>query len=395
MKLFALTTWCPYPTVNGSTLRMYHLLRALASRYEVDLVTFSAPAAPDAAAVAHLRTFCHEVTVIPKSPFAALRDSGAGLLSGTPRSLVATDDPEVRALVRQRSAGASVAVGFALHAARYLEEAPGPRIFEEAEPGQIAGQLARSTNALRRFRLRLTWRKQARYLTHLARGMAAVTVVSAAERDTLVGAGVPAAKVHVVPNGADGADLSRPRVIEAPPRLIYSGAVTYAPNLEAVVWALNQVLPRVRAARPDVQLWVTGDTGSVPLDRLPHRDSVHFTGRLADVGATIGGSAVCVVPLLVGGGTRLKVLEALALGTPVVSTSKGVEGLDITDGVQALVADTPDAFAAAILKVLDDPGLATRLSAGGRALIAGSYTWDAIGRHLLDVIDGAIERTRP
>jgi glycosyltransferase involved in cell wall biosynthesis len=395
VRVFAISTWCPYPTVNGSTLRTYHLLRALASRHDVDLVTFSAPGPPDAAAVAHLRTICRDVTVIPKSPFAPLRATGAGLFSGTPRSLVETDDPEVRALVRRDSAGADAAIGFTLHAARYLDDAPGPRIFEEAEPGQIVGQLVQASNPVRRFRLRLTWRKQARYLARLAGRMAAVTVASAPERDTLVGIGVPAEKVSVVSNGADAADLDRPRAVADPPRLIYSGAITYAPNLEAVVWCLNQVMPKVRAVRPDVQLWVTGDTGTLPLDRLPHRDSVHFTGRLPDVKAAVGGSAVTVVPLLTGGGTRLKVLEALALGTPVVSTSKGVEGIALTAGAHALVADTPDAFAAAILKVLDDPDLAARLSDAGRTLIAGSYSWDAIGRRLLDVVDGAIERTRP
>ena len=395
MKLFVLSTWCPFPTVNGSTLRAYHLLRALASRHDIDLVTFSAPAAPDTAAVAHLRTICRNVTVIPRSPFAPLRAGGAGLFSATPRSLVETEDPEVRALVRERSAQADVAVGFALHAARYLDAAVVPRVFEEAEPRQIANLAAQARSFAQRFRLRLTWQKHGRYLARLASGMAAVTVASISERDTLVDNGVPAAKVHVVPNGANGSDLTRPRVVEAPPRLIYSGAVTYAPNLEAVVWALNQVMPRVRAVRPDVRLWVTGDTGTLPLDRLPHRDSVQFTGRLADVGAAISGSAVAVVPLLTGGGTRLKVLEALAVGTPVVSTRKGVEGIDITDGVHALVVDTPEAFAAAVLRVLDEPALAARLSDAGRRLIASSYTWDAIGRRLLDVVDTAIERTRP
>jgi glycosyltransferase involved in cell wall biosynthesis len=395
VRLFVLSTWCPYPTVNGSTLRAYHLLRALASRYDVDLVTFSAPAPPDEAAVAHLRTICRDVTVIPKSPFAPLRTGRAGLFSGTPRSLVETEDADVRALVRSRAAGADAAIGFTLHAARYLDAAPAPRVFEEAEPGQITGQLAHATSGVQRFRLRLTWRKQARYLARLADSMAAVTVASTTERGTLVAAGVPDSKVHVVPNGADSADVTRPREVAAPPRLVYSGAVTYAPNLEAVVWCLNQVMPRVRAVRPDVQLWVTGDTGTLPLDRLPHRDSVHFTGRLPDVKDAVAGAAVAVVPLLTGGGTRLKVLEALALGTPVVSTSKGVEGIDLTAGVHALVADTPEAFAAAVLRVLAEPPLAARLSDAGRALVAASYTWDAIGRRLLDVVDGALEGTRP
>jgi glycosyltransferase involved in cell wall biosynthesis len=395
VKLFAISTWCPYPTVNGSTLRAYHLLRALATRHDIDLVTFAAPTPPDPAAIAHLRSFCRQVTLVPRSPFAPLRASRLGLLSGTPRSLVETEDASVRALVDAQAAQADAAVAFQLNAARYLSGVTAPRVFDEAEPRQIAGLAAAAPTRVQRFRRGLTWRKHARYLHQLAGSMAAVTVVSDPERDTLVAEGVPAAKVHVVPNGADGADLERPRVVVDSPRLIYSGAVTYAPNLEAVVWFQNQVMPRLLATRPDLSLWVTGDTGTIPLERLPHRGSAHFTGRLPDVKAAVAGSAIVVVPLQTGGGTRLKVLEALALGTPVVSTSKGVEGIDITDGVHALVADAPDAFAAAILRVLDDPGLAARLSKAGRTLIAGSYTWDAIGRRLLDVVDGAIERTRP
>jgi glycosyltransferase involved in cell wall biosynthesis len=122
---------------------------------------------------------------------------------------------------------------------------------------------------------------------------------------------------------------------------------------------------------------------------------VHFTGRLPDVKGAIGGSTISVVPLLTGGGTRLKVLEALALGTPVVSTSKGIEGLDVTDGVHVLVADTAETFAGAILRLLAQGDLAARLSDAGRMLVARSYTWDAIGRRLLEVVDGAIEGTRP
>ena len=242
-------------------------------------------------------------------------------MSGTPRSIVETDDPEVRDLVRHRAATAELAIGLQLSAARYLDDAACPRIFEEAEPRQIEGLIAHATTLPQRLRRRLTWWKHARYLARLAASMAAVTVVSEAEREAMVATGVDAATVHVVPNGADGDDLARPRAVAAPPRLIYPGAITYAPNLEAVVWCLNQVMPRVRAVRPDVQLWVTGDTGDLPLDRMPNRDMVRFTGRLPDVKDAISGSAATVVPLQVGGGTRLKVLESLALGTPVVSTT--------------------------------------------------------------------------
>jgi glycosyltransferase involved in cell wall biosynthesis len=389
MTLLVLSTWCPYPTVNGSTLRAYHLLRALASVHDLDLVTFAAPTPPDAAAIAHLRTFCRDVTVIAKSPFTPLRTAHRGLLGGTPRSLVETDDPGVRALIRTRGASADVAVGLQLNAARYLDEVGIPRVFEEAEPRQIEALSAHATGPWRRFRARLTWWKHARYLSRLSATMAAVTVASESERTALVEAGVAATTIHVVPNGADGADLVRPRAIAAPARLIYPGAITYPPNLEAVVWCLTQVMPRVRAVRPEVTLWVTGDTGDLPLERIPNRASVRFTGRLPDVKDAVAGSTVTVVPLLVGGGTRLKVLESLALGTPVVSTAKGVEGLDVVNGRHALVSDSPEQFSADVLRVLADPALATRLSSEGRALVRSTYTWETIGQRLLGVVAGA------
>lgn len=389
MNILALSTWCPYPLVNGSTLRTYHLLRALASRHAVDLVTFSAPGAPTDADVSHLRRFCRSVTVVPRSPFTPVAGARGGLLTTTPRSLVATHDPEVRALVAARAVDADMAVGFALSAARYLDDLGLPTVFEDAEPRQIESLARRASTLPQKLRLRLTWWKHARFLHRLASSMSAVTVVSAEERRSLVAIGVDPARVHVVPNGADAADLQRPRVVAHPPRLIYPGAVTYAPNLEAVVWCLAHVMPRVRAVRPDVELWVTGDTGDLPLNRLPNRECAHFTGRLPDVKDAISGSSVTVVPLLSGGGTRLKVLESLALGTPVVSTRKGAEGLDVDDGVDLLLGDSPDAFADGVLRVLADADLAARLTRSGRARVSNTYTWDAIGRVFLETVDGA------
>jgi glycosyltransferase involved in cell wall biosynthesis len=394
VKVFLLSTWCPFPMVNGSTLRAWQLLRALATRHDVVLMTFAAPTSPDDAAIAHLRTFCRDVTVIPKSPFAPLRSGGVGLFSSTPRSLVETDDPAVRALVHDRAGTTDLAIGLELSAARYLAALRIPCLFEQAEPRQIANLGAQAHSIPQRLRLALTWRKHARYLTRLVRDMAAVTVVSAAERDTLVAEGVPAGKVHVVPNGADAADLTRARREVSPPRLIYPGAVTYDANLDAVRWFLAEVMPIVHAARPEVEFWVTGDIGDVPIDTLPNRHLARFTGRLPDVKAAVGDSTLAVVPLRRGGGTRLKVLEAMSLGTPVVSTSKGAEGLDVVDETDLLVGDTPEAFSAHVLRVLADPALAARLSAAGRARVASAYTWDAIGARLLDIVDDVVEGTR-
>lgn len=113
---------------------------------------------------------------------------------------------------------------------------------------------------------------------------------------------------------------------------------------------------------------------------------VHFTGHLSDVRDVVASSDVCVVPLRICGGTRLKILEAMALGTPVVATSKGAEGLEVTDGVDILIADSPEAFAAAVARVMGGPALRERLVLNARDLIARDDTWDRIGAQLEAVL---------
>lgn len=389
MNVFVLSTWSPCPVVNGSTQRIYHLLRRLGRVHAVDLVTFAAPSTPADRDVAEMREFCRRVTVVPRSPFSPVAGARSGWLSTTPDSLRRSDDPAVRELVRARAATADVAIGCQLSAARYLDPRAMPTVFEEAEPRQIQGQIADAGTPARRLRRRVTWWKHARYLARLVAPMRAVTVVSEEERDVLVAIGADPARVHVVPNGASAADLLRPRQVADPPRLIYPGAITYGPNFDAVRWFLADVLPRVRQARPAVDFWVTGDHDERLVQALPNARLARFTGRLPDVKAAIGDAAVTVVPLLTGGGTRLKVLESLALGTPVVSTRKGAEGLSIVDGREALLADDAATFAQRVLEVLSQPALAERLSVAGRRVVRERYTWDAIGDQFVHLVDDA------
>jgi glycosyltransferase involved in cell wall biosynthesis len=396
MRVLALSTWFPHPTLNGSTLRAYHLLRGLASRYDVDLAAFTPFGAPAEQSLGHMRTFCRSVVAIPQSPFANTL-SPAGLLSLTPRSLVESYVPAVREMVRAAAASADAVIGFQLGAARYLDRLPQATIFEEAEPVSIEHLWQAESSPLRRARRRLTWWKHAAYLRRLVDRMQAVTVASEIERAALVRLGCDRSRIAVIPNGADAADLERPRAPTGP-RIIYTGSVTYSANLEAVSWFLGEILPRVKRDRPDVEFVVTGATDGVDLDRLPNRDMAHFTGLLPDVKSAIGDARVSVAPILSGGGTRLKVLEALALGVPVVSTRKGAEGLDLDDGEHVLLADSAEAFADGVRRVLGDTALAGRLSERGRARVAEQYVWSTIGDRFNAVVAEAMaqwRRSRP
>jgi glycosyltransferase involved in cell wall biosynthesis len=161
--------------------------------------------------------------------------------------------------------------------------------------------------------------------------------------------------------------------------------LTYQANFDAVNFFLREVFPHIVRSRPGVRLYVTGRLDGVAVERLPQYPNVVFTGYLPNVRPRVAQSWLCVVQLRVGGGTRLKVLEALALGTPVVSTLKGVEGLDLQPGRDLLVADGPAEFASGVLRVLSDRILREQLSVNGRRASI-QYDWSDVGRRLTNMI---------
>jgi glycosyltransferase involved in cell wall biosynthesis len=186
----------------------------------------------------------------------------------------------------------------------------------------------------------------------------------------------------VIPNGVDLPLYDGDFGPTEPDSLVFASTLTYKANLWALKFFLAEVFPIVRARRPGAKLYITGRTDGVPLQDLPSHNGVVLTGYLDDIRPRVACSSVCVVPMTVGGGTRLKILEAMALGTPVVSTNKGAEGLGVTTEENILIADEPTEFANAILRLLDDPALQAKLAANGQELVREKYGWDQIGEKL-------------
>jgi glycosyltransferase involved in cell wall biosynthesis len=187
-----------------------------------------------------------------------------------------------------------------------------------------------------------------------------------------------------VPNGVD-IDFFRPAAIDSSPgTLLFNGVLDYHPNRDAVEYLLTQVLPRIRERRPDVRLKVVGRGAPAELERL-RRAGLEVTGEVPDLRPHLQEAAVVLVPIRMGGGTRLKVLEGLAMARPMVSTSIGCEGIDVRDGEHLLIADTADAFADQVDRILGDPALAARLGHAGRTLVEDRYSWDRAGDRLEDL----------
>jgi glycosyltransferase involved in cell wall biosynthesis len=187
----------------------------------------------------------------------------------------------------------------------------------------------------------------------------------------------------VIPNGVDTARYRPAGRVGAttPPCLVFTGLLAYVPNADAVAHLVRDIMPRIWHERPDVVLHVVGGGASASLTALAG-ERVTFAGWVADVRPFVSRADVVVVPLRMGSGTRFKILEAMAMARPIVTTTLGVEGIGATDGEHVVVADGAAAFAAAVLRVLGEPPLARSLGRSARRLVESNYAWRVIGDRL-------------
>jgi glycosyltransferase involved in cell wall biosynthesis len=170
---------------------------------------------------------------------------------------------------------------------------------------------------------------------------------------------------------------------------MFIGSMSYPPCIDAALYFCNEILPLIRRAVPGVSCHIVGRDPPSEVRRLTGPGLV-VTGRVPDVVPCYRESTVCVVPLRAGGGTRLKILEAMALGRPVVSTTIGCEGLDVVHGEHLLIADTPEAFATSTVRLVTQPALARSLCANARQLVEARYSWDPIANRLMEVYEGMV-----
>jgi glycosyltransferase involved in cell wall biosynthesis len=191
----------------------------------------------------------------------------------------------------------------------------------------------------------------------------------------------------VVPNGIHAAeyDGNDSHLELSAAALLFTGSMSYRPNVDAVLWFADQVMEQIRVAVPEARLFIVGQQPHPRLNKLRARPDVEITGYVQDVTPFLHSCAVYVAPLRTGGGTRLKVLQAMAAKCAIVSTTIGVQGLDVTPGQEALIADDEASFAQAVVDLLRDPERRSTLGSAAQALVKTRYDWSAIAPQLLAV----------
>lgn len=392
-RILFVTSRLPYPPTEGHQLRSWHLLRAAAAAHEVDLISLQRPEdppTPDRCLLELVRDF--QAVPLPAigRPGPALAMAGRWLRQRQPLLVARYVGAELRAAFGARVAQADLVHLDILPLAALMADVPAgtPVVLNEhnVEHLLLASRAAIEPVGWRRQLLRQQVGELERF-EHSACS-AADRVLACSPNDVArLHELAPTAEIRVVPNGVDLDFFAGPEPAAEDDRtLVFVGQMGWFPNRDGVLDFIAHAFPLLRSRHPDARLRVIGRRDGLQLGDGAG-DAVEFTGFIDDLRPAIREAAVYVVPLRAGSGTRLKLLEAMAMGKAIVSTRIGAEGIDLRDGREALLADSPEEFAAAVSQLLDNRELRRRLGSAARERVERDYGWDAIGETLRDTYD--------
>ncbi len=393
MKLLWLNANLLLPLDKGGKLRTWHLMRHLARRHDITYVSFVEPGTPRAH-VDGMREVCNRVETVTRADVAKgnvsfYADVVRHLLDPLPYAVAKYRSPEFQRRVRtllDTEHFDLVVCDFLVPAVNLPATLPSPAVvFTHNVEAEIWRRHATTASGgLRRVLFRNQWQRMLRFERETLRRFGLVLAVSEADRDTfsrLYGDAMQAPAL-VVKTGVDTRYFAPADTPASPRHLVFTGSMDWIPNEDAMLFFVREVLPRIRKEEPEVTLGIVGRAPTPAVQALGREAGIEVTGSVEDVRPHIAKAAVYVVPIRIGGGTRLKIFEAMSMRKAVVSTTVGAEGLPVTPGSDVVIADDLASFAAAVVALLRNDVRRADLERRARALVVGRYDWSAVGRDL-------------
>ena len=387
MKILFLSPTVPFPLTDGGRIRVFNLLKQIAQKNKVTLLALETQST-DADGIAELQQLGIQVHLVPNAqtlPRVSFGTLLKAFFRRQPITVARYDVPAYRQKFRELLANESFdLVHYEMfHTAQFHTETDLPGVLSQQNvDSAIWRRLCNETaNPLYKFTY---WTQQLafqRYERVLSPKFDAVTCTSDIDATVFQQHCTPDA-IEIIPNGVDITHYLPDFTSEAPAHFIYIGSMDWYPNEDAVGFFADEVLPLIREKVSNVTFSIVGGNPSARVRKLAEREGVVVTGRVPEIKPYFAEATVFVVPLRIGSGTRLKILEALAMGKAIVSTTVGAEGLDLRNGEEIFIADEPTAFADAVTRLLMDSDLRRRMGENGRARVEQDYDWQRIGEKL-------------
>ena len=389
MKILWLNAGLLLPLDKGGKLRTWHLMRHLAHRHEITYVSFSEPG--------QLQTHrdgmsevCAQLITVPrtdpaKGTAAFYLDAARHVLQPLPYAVGKyRSDAYAAAVRRLLDSGAFdvVVADFLPPVANLPKSLPVPSLLfthnVEAEIWRRHTETA--ANAFSRALLKQQWTRMLRFERDALARFDLVLAVSDADSRTFARLypGALRRPIHVIQTGVDTAYFTPMTGHERPAHLVFTGSMDWLPNEDGMLYFVRDILPRIRQAEPAVTVSIIGRSPTPAVKRLAETAGVEVTGRVDDVRPHVAAGSVYVVPLRIGGGTRLKLFEAMSMAKAVVSTTVGAEGLPVTSGKDVVIADEPARFAQAVVDLIRDEAGRRRIEVAARRLVVEHYDWAAV-----------------
>ena len=401
MHILWIKTELLHPVDKGGRIRTYQMLRALRREHRVTYLTLDdGTAAPDA--VERATEYAHEVVRVPFAPPAKgtpgffldlLRNVASLLPYAVARYRSRALEQRLRELVARGDVDV-VVCDFLAPSLNVPDDLGVPTVlFQHNVEAMIWERHAQvAASPVKKAYMREQWRRMLRHERAECRRFDRVIAVSPQDAEVFRrDFGVPDAAD--VPTGVD-TEFFRPSgtVAREPHGLVFTGSMDWMPNEDAIRWFVSEILPRVRQRVPDVSLTVVGRHPPAAVRALAEVDAnLRVTGSVPDVRPYVEAAAAFVVPIRVGGGTRLKIFEAMAMERPVVSTTIGAEGLPVRDGVDSVLADGAAPFADAVVAILTDPARAARIGSEAARVVRANYGWDGVAARFASLCQEAID----
>ncbi len=385
MKILFLTSRFPFPPIGGDKLRFFNILKYLSKNHEASILCFSDKKLPPEI-LSEYKDFFFEIEVIILPKIISYINCILGLLKGNPLQISYYKSKKMEDLVREKLAHNKFDVIF-VHLIRMAEYAKNYKIYKildmtDAQSLNYTRAMPYTTgkwSVIHRFEKELVLN----YEKHIWRYFDKTFVVSPVDKEYLIGLDSNI-NVEVLPNGVDLDKYSFKQNNSETKQICFVGTMKYFPNIDAVVWFCREIFPIIKKEIPETKFYIVGTEPSRRVRELAKIKDVYVTGEVPNVNEYVWNSAVSIAPIRVGAGIQNKILESMALGTPVVTTSIGLEGIDAVPEKHILVADKPDEFARQVIRLIQNKEMCIKIATEARKLIEDKYTWDKVFLSLLN-----------